>query len=385
MSIRNKPKYTILMSLLVYGFSHFHSHEEHHTKLDTEQSTSSKWMNAFTATFVISFFPTILLLFIPSKWLTTPIAGGKINIQHFLLAFAAGGLLGDVFLHALPELLQSSSSSAHLDTCSHVSESVTSSNTPECKLSSHHSHHDHSHSSTVGLYILLGFLLFFLVERLASLHLFSSSPSSTSSHSSISFVHKIAPTGWLNLLADSLHNFTDGLALGATHSLGAQLALATTLSVFCHEVPHEVGDVSILMQSGLSKGEAVMMQFGTAGAAFLGTLVGLSSGRDPHIESILLSLTCGGFLYIATVSIIPTLLHKEKEREREQDENREMNKKDKVSVNNLDDKEKNKRERENQEREKEREREGLIQVVGEVVGFSCGIALMYAVTILESL
>ena len=59
-------------------------------------------------------------------------------------------------------------------------------------------------------------------------------------------------TGWLNLLADSMHNFTDGIALGASFASGKGLAYATFLSIIFHEIPHEIGDFTILVQSGLT-------------------------------------------------------------------------------------------------------------------------------------
>jgi zinc transporter 7 len=58
-------------------------------------------------------------------------------------------------------------------------------------------------------------------------------------------------SGWLNLLADSMHNFTDGIAIGASFASGRGLAYATFLSVIFHEIPHEIGDFAILVQSGL--------------------------------------------------------------------------------------------------------------------------------------
>jgi zinc transporter ZupT len=59
-------------------------------------------------------------------------------------------------------------------------------------------------------------------------------------------------TGWLNLVADSLHNFTDGIAIGASFASGRGLAYATFLSVIIHEIPHELGDFTILLQSGMT-------------------------------------------------------------------------------------------------------------------------------------
>ncbi len=59
--------------------------------------------------------------------------------------------------------------------------------------------------------------------------------------------------GYLNLAADFTHNFTDGLAIGASYLAGRNVGLVTTFTILLHEVPHEIGDFAILIQSGCSK------------------------------------------------------------------------------------------------------------------------------------
>ena len=58
--------------------------------------------------------------------------------------------------------------------------------------------------------------------------------------------------GLLNLAADFMHNVTDGIAIGAAFATGPGLGLATTLSTMLHELPHEIGDYAVLVQSGLT-------------------------------------------------------------------------------------------------------------------------------------
>ena len=60
-------------------------------------------------------------------------------------------------------------------------------------------------------------------------------------------------SGYLNLAADVAHNVTDGLAIGASFVAGPAVGALTALTVLLHEVPHEVGDLAILVQSGCSK------------------------------------------------------------------------------------------------------------------------------------
>jgi zinc transporter ZupT len=62
---------------------------------------------------------------------------------------------------------------------------------------------------------------------------------------------RISASGYLNLIADSMHNFTDGIAIGSSFASGSGLGKATFISVILHEVPHEIGDLSLLVQSGL--------------------------------------------------------------------------------------------------------------------------------------
>ena len=277
---------------------------------------------AVASSVLVSTLPNLVLFLVPSDVFTSSREKGKkqqrVNILHVLLLFASGGLLGDVFIHILPELL-----GAH----SH-------------DYSKHdHDNHDHQkhdgehHNIFIGALVLAGFLMFFVAEMVVQSYLSKNTSASSKASpkkratnnskktgtddnkSSISLLDsmtrvldKVTSIGWLNIAADSMHNFTDGVALGATVGSGGSLASATFLSILIHEIPHELGDVTILMSNGLSKWEAVKTQFLTAIAALLGTLLGFYFNSNKFYEEILLSVTAGGFLYIATVGIIPLIL-----------------------------------------------------------------------------
>uniref|UniRef100_A0A915JMK7 Uncharacterized protein n=1 Tax=Romanomermis culicivorax TaxID=13658 RepID=A0A915JMK7_ROMCU len=120
-------------------------------------------------------------------------------------------------------------------------------------------------------------------------------------------------TAYLNLAADFTHNLTDGLAIGASYMAGNVVGLITTATVLVHEVPHEIGDFAILIQSGCSRKNAILLQLLTALGALLGCCISLCTS-DPEgvamaaASSWVLPFTAGGFVYIATVSIIPVLL-----------------------------------------------------------------------------
>ena len=64
---------------------------------------------------------------------------------------------------------------------------------------------------------------------------------------------EIKISAYLNLVADCTHNFTDGLAIGASFLVSRNVGLITTLTIFLHEIPHEIGDFAILIQSGCTK------------------------------------------------------------------------------------------------------------------------------------
>ena len=130
------------------------------------------------------------------------------------------------------------------------------------------------------------------------------------------FLHNLEFSGWLNLAADSMHNFTDGIAIGvaysvtgAVHSHGHHhthtLGFVTALSVLFHEVPHEIGDFVTLINSGMTKYQAIKAQFVTAIFAFLGTFFGLMIGdADGNLGDLFICFTAGGFLYIATCNML---------------------------------------------------------------------------------
>ncbi|XP_005397358.1 PREDICTED: zinc transporter ZIP5 isoform X3 [Chinchilla lanigera] len=118
-----------------------------------------------------------------------------------------------------------------------------------------------------------------------------------------------ASTTWMVLLGDGLHNLTDGLAIGAAFSDGFSSGLSTTLAVFCHELPHELGDFAMLLQAGLSFQKLLLLSL-VSGALGLGGAalgVGLSVGPVP-LTPWVFGITAGVFLYVALVDMLPALL-----------------------------------------------------------------------------
>ncbi|CAH0721039.1 unnamed protein product, partial [Brenthis ino] len=121
--------------------------------------------------------------------------------------------------------------------------------------------------------------------------------------------------GYLNLMANSIDNFTHGLAVGGSFLVGFRVGLLTTFAILVHEIPHEVGDFAILLKSGFSRWEAAKAQLATACAGLIGAMTAvIFSGARNAIEaktSWIVPFTAGGFLHIALVTVLPDLLREQ--------------------------------------------------------------------------
>ncbi|CAF0781891.1 unnamed protein product [Adineta steineri] len=119
-------------------------------------------------------------------------------------------------------------------------------------------------------------------------------------------------TGWMVIIGDGIHNFADGLAIGAAFSQELMLGVTTTIAIGCHELPHEFGDYAILIQSGFSHCRALLWNFLSATTAFIGFFVGASVSTSENSRQWIFAVTIGMFLYIALVDLLPTLLPEER-------------------------------------------------------------------------
>jgi len=186
------------------------------------------------------------------------------RILILLIGFSAGGLMGGALLHLLPESLE------------------------------------YSHDSVKPfILVLLGFSIFFILEKyLYWRHC----------HEEKCKIHAFT---YLNLIGDGIHNFIDGLIIGASFVVDINIGIVTTFAIIMHEIPQELGDFGVLLYGGFSKSKAVFFNFLSATTAILGTIFGYYfANKISGFSSMLLPVAAGGFIYIAACDLIPEL-HKQ--------------------------------------------------------------------------
>lgn len=186
------------------------------------------------------------------------------------VSFALGALLSVAFLDLLPHALESAG--------------------PQ-------------QSQSLFATILGGILGFFLLEKLLLWRHCHSHDCETHSEE-----HFHQPAGTLIVMGDGIHNFVDGVLIAAAFFTDINLGIVTSLAVAAHEIPQEVGDFAILLQSGYSKTKALMYNM----LSSLGTLLGgilayFSLGNLHEALPYFLALAASSFIYIAVADLIPTL------------------------------------------------------------------------------
>jgi zinc and cadmium transporter len=114
--------------------------------------------------------------------------------------------------------------------------------------------------------------------------------------------------GTLIILGDSIHNFVDGVLIAAAFLMDVQLGIVTSLAVAAHEIPQEVGDFAILLDSGYSRGKALFYNILASLTTVLGGVLAYFSLEDLH-DSLpyFLALAASSFIYIAVADLIPSL------------------------------------------------------------------------------
>lgn len=217
------------------------------------------WAWALASVFLVSLISLIGVFFISIN------EQGMRRILFVLVSLAVGGLFGDSFIHLLPEAFRQSD------------------------------------GVQTALYVLAGIFLFFILEKFLRWrheHTLEAEPA-------------IHPVGYINLMADGVHNLLDGMIIGAAYLVSRKVGIATTLAVILHEIPQEIGDFGILVQAGFTRKRALFFNFLSASLSILGALIALFLGlRGSHFSHFMAPLAAGGFIYIAGSDLLPEL-HKE--------------------------------------------------------------------------
>ncbi|HHH12483.1 MAG TPA: ZIP family metal transporter [Candidatus Moranbacteria bacterium] len=177
-----------------------------------------------------------------------------------LVSLAVGALLGNVFLHLLPEI----------------------------------------YGERPGLgpwLIIVGVIFFFLVEKFLHWH-HHEEKDCCGRHS----------FGKIILFSDGVHNFIDGAAVAAAFFVSPEVGLATAAAIIAHEIPQEMGDFAVLLSAGYGPGRALWLNFLSSLTVFGGVLaVWLLGEEGGEYVAWLLPLAAGGFVYVAMSDLLPAL------------------------------------------------------------------------------
>lgn len=188
------------------------------------------------------------------------------KVLIYLVSFAAGSLLGDAFIHLIPEAFENI-----------------------------------SNKSALSIYILLGILSFFILEKF--LHWRHCHEVACDDHP-----HQFS---YVLLVGDTVHNLIDGMVIAASYLVSIPVGIATTLAVVFHEIPQEIGDFGSLIYGGFTRMKALIFNFLTALAAVAGAVIVLLLNiNDGKLSEFLVPFAAGGFIYIASSDLIPEL-HKD--------------------------------------------------------------------------
>lgn len=270
---------------------------------------------------------------------TFSLTGDRLKkVINLLLSLAAGAMLGNALLHLLPHSLENAKhnppaivqvvqpkptdtavkveapehvdqadhdhdhdAAAHKDEHDHADhdhDAAAAKDAPEDAHAGHdhdaHAGHNHTSLSVFAL-LLAGFLALFGLD-LALL---------TRTHKDDECVK---PLGYLVMLSDGLENFLDGLVIGAAFLVSIPAGIATTIAIFLHEVPMELGDYAVMRHAGFSRKKALLLNFASAMVNVVGVALAFTLGSAlPGFSSIATPFAAGAILYLAATGLLPQI------------------------------------------------------------------------------
>ncbi|MCW9031114.1 MAG: ZIP family metal transporter, partial [Gammaproteobacteria bacterium] len=120
-------------------------------------------------------------------------------------------------------------------------------------------------------------------------------------------------SGTLILIGDAVHNLVDGVLIAAAFMTDIDLGIVTALAVAAHEIPQEIGDFAILLNSGFKRGKALLFNVLASMATLVGAVIAYYSLQSmQHALPYILAIAASSFIYIAVADLIPGL-HKRTE------------------------------------------------------------------------
>ncbi len=156
--------------------------------------------------------------------------------------------------------------------------------------------------------LLAGLLGFFLLEKLAILRHSHHYEGDGHHHEHGHDADEAGKAGWMILVGDGLHNFTDGILIAAAFLADPNLGIITAVAIIAHEIPQEVGDFIVLLNAGFSRTRAYVYNLLCSLLALLGGLVGYFALEKAHdwIPYVLV-FASSGFIYIAVSDLMPQM------------------------------------------------------------------------------
>jgi len=190
------------------------------------------------------------------------------KLSRFFVSFAVGALLGSALFDLLPEAMKLSQFALIYVLAGIITFSITERTLVWHNHNHHHEHHEPFMNTKAAVYVPL------------------------------------------LLVGDTLHNFIDGVIIGATYLFNASLGIVTTLAVFFHEMPQEIGDFGVMLHAGYPHGKIFWYNVFSASATFVGGISVFVISSLANIQLYpLIAFAAGGFVYIATADLMPELKH----------------------------------------------------------------------------
>lgn len=200
----------------------------------------------------------------------------KRSLPH-MVSYAIGALLGAAFLTLLPHAL---------------------------------AHPAVNDLHDITLTVLIGILAFFLLEKMVlwrHCHAHDCEVHGEDHHHDA----QGAARGSMILIGDGMHNLVDGVLIGAAFLTDVHVGIVTSIAVATHEIPQELGDFSILLHSGYSRGKALIMNIAASLTTVIGGVAAYYSLQGvEQLVPYVLAVAAASFIYIAVADLIPSLHHR---------------------------------------------------------------------------